>query len=100
MGSTERISVFGPRPYANAISHIRIIDYCHKKYKKYKNNFVKPNDFYVKKKNVSKKYDKQIPSKGKCFNCGKPGHFSKDCNPIERNKWESSETLSWWETIF
>ena len=28
MGSTERISVFGPRPYANAISHIRIVDYC------------------------------------------------------------------------
>ena len=27
MGSTERISVFGPRP-ANAISHIRIADYC------------------------------------------------------------------------
>ena len=30
-------------------------------------------------KNVSKKYDKQKSSKGKCFNCGKPGHFSKDC---------------------
>ena len=28
--------------------------YDHKKYKKYKNNFVKPNDFYTKKKNVSK----------------------------------------------
>ena len=28
MGSTERISIFGPRPYANAISHIRIVDYC------------------------------------------------------------------------
>ena len=26
--------------------------------KKYKSNFVKPNDFYAKKKNVSKKYDK------------------------------------------
>ena len=26
--SIERISVFGPRPYANAISHIRIVDYC------------------------------------------------------------------------
>ena len=48
--------------------------------KKYKNNFVKPIDFYAKKKNVSKKYDKQSLSKGKCFNCGKPGHFSKDCN--------------------
>ena len=30
-------------------------------------------------KNVSKKYDKQKSSKGKCFNCGKPGRFSKDC---------------------
>ena len=28
MGSTERISVFGPRPYANAISHIKIVDHC------------------------------------------------------------------------
>ena len=55
-------------------------NYSHKKYKKYKNNFVKPNDFYARKKNASKKYDKQSLSKGKCFNCGKPGHFSKDCN--------------------
>ena len=54
-------------------------DKRHKKYKKYRNNFVKPNDFYAKKKNVSKKYDKQKSGKGKCFNCGKPGHFSKDC---------------------
>ena len=53
--------------------------YSHKKYKKYKNNSVKPNDFYTKKKNVYKKYDKQRSGKGKCFNCGKPGHFSKDC---------------------
>ena len=42
--------------------------------KKYKTNFVKPNDFYAKKKPV-----KQRSRKGKCFNCGKPGHFSKDC---------------------
>ena len=55
-------------------------NYSHKKYKKYKNNFVKPNDFYAKKKNASKKYDKQMSGKGKCFNCGKSGHFSKDCN--------------------
>ena len=27
-------------------------NYIHKKYKKYKNNSVKPNDFYAKKKNV------------------------------------------------
>ena len=32
------------------------------------------------KKNVSKKYDKQMSGKGKWFNCGKPGHFNKDCN--------------------
>ena len=56
------------------------INYNHNKYKKYKNNSVKPNDFYAKKKNVSKKHDKQMTGKGKCFNCGKPGHFSKDCN--------------------
>ena len=55
-------------------------NYSHKKYKKYKNNSVKPNDFYAKKKNVSKKYDKQSLGKGKCFSCEKPGHFSKDCN--------------------
>ena len=55
-------------------------NYSHKKYKKYKNNSVKPNDFYAKKKNVSKKYDKQSLGKGNCFSCEKPGHFSKDCN--------------------
>ena len=45
-----------------------------------KKNFGKPNDFYAKKTIVSKNYDKQSSSKGKCFNCGKLGHFSKDCN--------------------
>ena len=54
-------------------------DKSHKKYKKCKINFVKPNDFYAKKKNVSKRYDKQRSGKGKCFNCDKPRHFSKDC---------------------
>ena len=49
------------------------------KYKKYRNNFVKPNEFYAKKKNVFKKYVKQRLGKGKYFNCGKSGHFSKDC---------------------
>ena len=55
-------------------------DKSHKNYshKKYKNNFVKPNDFYAKKKNVSKKFDKQNSGNDKCFNCGKPGHYSRD----------------------
>ena len=44
-------------------------NYSHKKYKKY--NSVKPNDFYAKKKNVSKKYDTQRLGKSKCFNCVK-----------------------------
>ena len=33
-----------------------------------------------RKKYFSKKYDKQRSGKGKCFNCSKPGHFSKDCH--------------------
>ena len=53
-------------------------DYNHKKHKKYRTSFVKPNDFYAKKKHTSRKYDKQKPGKRKCFNCGKFGHFSKD----------------------
>ena len=56
-------------------------DKSHKNYshKKYKNNSIKPNHFQAKKKIFSKKYDKQRLGKGKCFNCGKPEHFSKDC---------------------
>ena len=57
-------------------------DKVHKyyKYKRHKKRFTKPNDFYAKKKNVYKKKDKQKPGKGNCFNCGKYGHISKDCN--------------------
>ena len=33
-------------------------NYSYKKYKKHRTSFVKPNDFYAKKKNVSKKCDK------------------------------------------
>ena len=54
-------------------------NYSYKKYKKHRTSFVKPNDFYAKKKNVSKKCDKQRSGKGKCFNYGKLGHYSKDC---------------------
>ena len=53
---------------------IKVTNYSHKKHKRCRTNFVKPNDFYAKKKHV-----KQRSSKGKCFNCGKPRHFSKDC---------------------
>ena len=28
IGSTDRISIFGPRPYANAIAHLRIANHC------------------------------------------------------------------------
>ena len=28
MGSTDRISVFGPRPYSDAIAHLRVVDHC------------------------------------------------------------------------
>ena len=73
---------YGLPPIAPSRQKGKKHDKSHKNYshKKYKNNFVKPNDFYDKKKNVSKKYDKQSSDKGKCFNCGKRGHFSKDCN--------------------
>ena len=54
-------------------------NYSHKKYKKYRTNFVKPNNFYPKKKSVSKKYDKQKSGKDKCFDYGKSRHFSKNC---------------------
>ncbi|KAL4611228.1 hypothetical protein ACB092_08G107800 [Castanea dentata] len=54
--------------------------YSHKKHKRYRTHFVKPNDFYAKNKSAFPKYDKQKSSKGKCFNCGKFGHFRKDCD--------------------
>ncbi|KAL4599159.1 hypothetical protein ACB092_11G107500 [Castanea dentata] len=54
--------------------------YSHKKHKRYRTHFVKPNDFYAKNKSAFRKHDKQRSGKGKCFNCGKFGHFSKDCN--------------------
>ncbi|KAL4649961.1 hypothetical protein ACB092_01G051600 [Castanea dentata] len=54
--------------------------YSHKKHKRYRTHFVKPNDFYAKKKSAFQKHVKQRSGKGKCFNCGKFGHFSKDCN--------------------
>ena len=28
MGSTDRISVFGPRPYFDAVAHLRVADHC------------------------------------------------------------------------
>ena len=56
-------------------------DKVHKdyKYKRYKRRSTKPNNFYDRKKNVHKKHDKQKFGKGNYFNCGKFGHFSKDC---------------------
>ena len=61
-------------------------DKVHEDYKckEYKKQFTKTNDFYAKKKNVYKKKDKQKPNKGNCFNYGKYGHFSKDCNKMGR----------------
>ena len=28
MGSTDRISIFGPRPYSDAIAHLWVADHC------------------------------------------------------------------------
>ena len=28
MGSTDRIDVFGPRPYSDAVAHLRVADHC------------------------------------------------------------------------
>ncbi|KAL4655043.1 hypothetical protein ACB092_01G422700 [Castanea dentata] len=49
--------------------------YSHKKHKRHRTHFVKPNDFYAKNKSAFQKNDKQRSGKGKCFNCGKFGHF-------------------------
>ena len=62
------------REIRNMIKSIKITNV-----KDIKNDLLKPNDIYAKKKNVYKKKDKQKPSKGNCFNYGKYGHFSKDC---------------------
>ena len=72
---------YGLPPIAPSRQKGKKHDKSYKNYshKKYKNNSVKPNDFYAKRKNISKKYDKQRSSKDKYFNCGKLGHFSKDC---------------------
>ena len=46
---------YGLPPIAPSRQKGKKHDKSHKKYKKYKTTFVKPNDFYAKKKNVSKK---------------------------------------------
>ena len=28
MGRTDRIAVFGPRPYTDAVAHLRVADHC------------------------------------------------------------------------
>ena len=28
MGSTDRIVVFGPRPYSDAVAHLRVVNHC------------------------------------------------------------------------
>ncbi|KAL4627950.1 hypothetical protein ACB092_05G203400 [Castanea dentata] len=54
--------------------------YSHKKHRRYRTHFVKPNNFYAKNKSAFRKHDKQKLGKGKCFNYGKFGHFIKDYN--------------------
>ena len=39
-----------------------------------------PMIFMLKRKMFPKNMINKCQEKGKCFNCGKPGHFSKDCN--------------------
>ena len=28
MGNTDRIAVFGPRPYSDVVAHLRVADHC------------------------------------------------------------------------
>ena len=28
MGSTDRIAVFGPRPYSDVVAHLKVVDHC------------------------------------------------------------------------
>ncbi|KAK9999815.1 hypothetical protein SO802_019418 [Lithocarpus litseifolius] len=60
------------------LSRVMLRKDCYKPYWKEKFNDGLP-PIFAHKKNVSKKYVKQNPTKGKCFNCGKPGHYIKDC---------------------
>ena len=56
--------------------------YSHEKYKRYKDNFDKPNDFHAKKKNISGKYKQLGKFKNKF-------HMLKIDNRIKKNYFKS-----------